>query len=92
MWPKGTFREDLFYRLNVIHIEVPSLRERIDDIPLACESFYRKIPKDEGKAKIELSPEVWKAFYAYAWPGNVRELENVIERAVVLNTGGANHD
>jgi two-component system NtrC family response regulator len=69
---KGSFREDLFYRLNVIHIEVPSLEK------------YRQ---DGGERKIELSPEAWKAFYSYPWPGNVRELENVVERAVVLSSG-----
>ena len=85
---EGIFREDLFYRLNVIQIEVPPLRERVDDIPLLVKHFIEKYVSDEDKARIELSPEVWKAFYAYSWPGNVRELENVIERAVVLSSGG----
>ena len=85
---KGTFREDLFYRLNVIHIEVPPLRERIDDIPLLVKHFIQKYRDEQEKEKIELSAEVWKTIYAYPWPGNVRELENVIERAVVLNSGG----
>jgi two-component system NtrC family response regulator len=85
---KGTFREDLFYRLNVIHIEVPPLRERIDDIPLLVKHFIQEYRDDQEKEKIELSAEVWKAIYAYPWPGNVRELENIIERAVVLNSGG----
>jgi len=85
---EGIFREDLFYRLNVIQIEVPPLRERVDDIPLLVKHFIEKYVSDEDKAKIELNPEVWKAFYAYSWPGNVRELENVIERAVVLSSGG----
>ncbi len=80
------FREDLFYRLNVINIEVPSLHERTDDIPLLVRYFVEKYGK-EGR-EIELSPEVWKAFYSYSWPGNVRELENVIERVMVLNAGG----
>ena len=84
---EGIFREDLFYRLNVIQIEVPPLRERVDDIPLLVKHFIEKYVSDEDKAKIELNPEVWKAFYAYSWPGNVRELENVIERAVVLSSG-----
>ncbi len=82
------FREDLFYRLNVINIEVPSLRERLDDIPLLVNHFIDKYTGEEDKGKIELSPEVWKAFYDYSWPGNVRELENVIERGIVLNSGG----
>jgi two-component system NtrC family response regulator len=82
------FREDLFYRLNVINIQVPSLRERTEDIRLLVNHFIEKYRKDEGKVKIELSPEVWKAFFSYSWPGNIRELENIIERAVVLNADG----
>ena len=85
---KGNFREDLYYRLNVIHIEVPSLRERTEDIRLLVGHFVEKYRKDEEKGKIELSPETWRALYEYGWPGNIRELENVIERAVVLNSDG----
>ncbi|NQT55174.1 MAG: sigma-54-dependent Fis family transcriptional regulator [Desulfobacteraceae bacterium] len=84
---EDSFREDLFYRLNVIHIEVPPLHERTDDIPLLVKHFIEKYRDDEGKNKVELSPEVWRALYSYSWPGNVRELENIIERAVVLNSG-----
>jgi len=84
---KGSFREDLFYRLNVIHIEVPPLRERTEDIRLLVNHFIEKYRQDGGERKIELSPEAWKAFYSYNWPGNVRELENIVERAVVLNSG-----
>ena len=83
----GAFREDLYYRLNVIHIDVPSLQERIDDIPLLVRHFIKKFQDNGIEKKIELSPEVWKAFYSYPWPGNVRELENVIERAMVLHSG-----
>jgi two-component system NtrC family response regulator len=83
----GHFREDLFYRLNVIHIEVPPLRERLDDIPLLVRHFISKYKEDTGKGRVELSPEVWKRLYRYNWPGNVRELENVMERAVVLSKG-----
>ena len=83
----GVFREDLYYRLNVIHIDVPSLQERIDDIPLLVKHFIEKFQSNGKEKKIELSPEVWKAFYSYPWPGNVRELENVIERAMVLHSG-----
>jgi two-component system, NtrC family, response regulator len=83
----GVFREDLYYRLNVIHIEVPSLRERTEDIRLLVNHFIEKYRQDQGKGKIELSPEAWKIIYNYPWPGNVRELENAIERAVVLNSG-----
>lgn len=85
---QGLFREDLFYRLNVIHIEVPSLRERGEDIRLLVNHFIEKYGEDQGKERIELSPESWKCLYSYSWPGNIRELENVIERAVVLNSGG----
>ena len=80
----GNFREDLFYRLNVINIEVPSLRERPEDIKLLVDHFIEKYRQDDGNERIELSPEAWKILYSYSWPGNVRELENVIERAVVL--------
>ncbi len=82
------FREDLFYRLNVIHIEVPSLRERIEDVKLLVKYFIEQYRKDEGKNEIELSPEAWKVLFNYSWPGNVRELENIVERAVVLHSGG----
>jgi two-component system NtrC family response regulator len=85
---KGEFREDLFYRLNVINIEVPPLRERVEDIRLLVNHFAQKYGQDEGKDKIELSGQAWKAFYRYSWPGNVRELENTIERAVVLSSDG----
>ena len=85
---KGIFREDLFYRLKVIHIEVPSLQERIDDIPLLVNHFIEKFEVGERKEKIKLRPEVWEAFYKYPWSGNVRELENFVERAMVLHSGG----
>lgn len=85
---EGVFREDLFYRLNVIHIEVPPLSERVEDIRLLVDHFIQKYRQDGAKERMELSPETWKALYNHTWPGNVRELENVIERAVVLNPGG----
>jgi two-component system NtrC family response regulator len=85
---KGIFREDLFYRLNVIHVEVPPLSERIEDIRLLVDHFIEKYRQDGKRESIELSPETWKALYNHIWPGNIRELENVIERAVVLNPGG----
>jgi two-component system NtrC family response regulator len=85
---EGTFREDLYYRLNVINIEVPPLKERLDDIPLLVKHFIEKYKNNEGISEIELAPEVWKLLYDYSWPGNVRQLENVIERAVVLNSNG----
>jgi two-component system NtrC family response regulator len=82
------FREDLFYRLNVIHIEVPPLTERTEDIRLLVNHFIEKYSGDRDAEHIQVSPEVWKAIYSHTWPGNIRELENVIERAVVLNTDG----
>ncbi len=84
----GTFREDLYYRLNVIHLEVPPLRDRTDDIPLLVKTFIDKYADEADRKKFELTPETWKLLYQYAWPGNVRELENAIERALVLSSGG----
>ncbi|MDE1889460.1 MAG: sigma-54-dependent Fis family transcriptional regulator [Planctomycetota bacterium] len=78
------FREDLYYRLNVINIKMPPLRERKEDIPLLVKHFVEKYNKKENKQIKGISPEVEKEFYNYNWPGNVRELENVIERAITL--------
>jgi len=83
---EGRFREDLYYRLNVIHIKVPALKERLDDLPLLVEHFLNKFMGENTPQK-RLSQEVWKVFYTYPWPGNIRELENVLERAVVLSNG-----
>ncbi|MBN2063068.1 MAG: sigma-54-dependent Fis family transcriptional regulator [Deltaproteobacteria bacterium] len=82
------FREDLFYRLNVINIDVPPLCERNEDIRLLVKHFIEKYSDDDTKEKIQLDTDVWKIFYNYGWPGNVRELENIIERAVVLKPVG----
>jgi len=84
---KGEFREDLFYRLNVISITIPPLRERKEDIPLLVEHFIEKYSKQFQKDKKKVSPEVMKVFQDYHWPGNIRELENVIERAMALAQG-----
>jgi DNA-binding NtrC family response regulator len=84
---RGTFREDLFYRLNVVPIVVPPLRERAQDVPLLAEHFLRRDTRDFNKRIEGLSPEAVAALQAYRWPGNVRELENVIERCVVLAEG-----
>ena len=81
---KGTFREDLYYRLNVIPIFVPPLRERKDDIPLLASHFLQKVGYEKGKEVGVFSPEVLEIFLAHSWPGNVRELENVIEHAVII--------
>jgi DNA-binding NtrC family response regulator len=81
---EGRFREDLFYRLNVITVRLPSLRERQEDIPLLAGHFLRKYAERTGKPVGSIAPEAMDALLAYAWPGNVRELENVIEAAVVM--------
>jgi two-component system NtrC family response regulator len=82
---KGVFREDLFYRLNVVHIEVPPLKERVEDIPFLVAHFVEKF-RSSNRKKIELAPEVWKVLYSYTWPGNIRELENTMERAMVMSS------
>ncbi|HEY0788912.1 MAG TPA: sigma-54 dependent transcriptional regulator, partial [Thermoanaerobaculia bacterium] len=81
---KGTFREDLFYRINVIPISLPSLRQRREDIPLLAEHFITKCSTEMGMPPKHISVDAMKALERYAWPGNVRELENVIERSVAL--------
>ncbi|HXM26776.1 MAG TPA: sigma-54 dependent transcriptional regulator, partial [Chthoniobacterales bacterium] len=81
---EGRFREDLLYRLNVVPIEVPPLRERVADIPLLVEYFIDRFGKRAGKKFKTIDKKSLKAFQSYAWPGNVRELQNVIERAVIL--------
>jgi two-component system response regulator HydG len=83
----GHFREDLFYRLNVIPINLPLLRERRNDIPLLTRHFLRRFAAEQGKDIEELSPEAMRLFLDYSWPGNVRELENSIEHGTVLAKG-----
>ena len=84
---EGALREDLFYRLNVIPIHLPPLRERREDIPLLVAHFLQKFGKELGKDVRGVSPEALALLEQYHWPGNIRELENVIERAIVLGTG-----
>jgi DNA-binding NtrC family response regulator len=84
MIAESRFREDLFYRLNVIPIHLPPLRNRKDDIPLLVTHFVKRYAEKENKNVTSVSPEALKIFTGYQWPGNVRELENVIERAVIL--------
>src|SRR2546422_6046917 len=83
----GTFREDLFFRLNVVTLTVPPLRERTEEIPQLAEFFLKKYCREAKKPGIRISPSAMKMLTAYSWPGNVRELQNAIERAVVLKTG-----
>jgi PAS domain S-box-containing protein len=80
----GTFRQDLFYRLNVFPIQIPALRERRDDIPILLEYFIERYAKKAGKRIKTISKRTLELFQAYDWPGNIRELQNVVERAVIL--------
>jgi len=83
----GKFREDLYYRLNVIQVILPPLRERVEDIPLLADHFVGKYAAKNGKQFSGITPSAMEALEAYPWPGNVRELEHAIERAVVLSSG-----
>ena len=82
---RGNFREDLFYRLNVIPFSVPPLRDRVEDIPLLAEHFLREFTTAYGRKPKELTPEAYRLLGEYHWPGNVRELKNLIERIVIMN-------
>jgi two-component system response regulator PilR (NtrC family) len=84
---QGQFREDLFYRLNVITITLPPLRKRTEDVPLLAQHFLAHYARENEKQIRDISPQAMEALLDYHWPGNVRELENVVERAVVLSTG-----
>ncbi len=84
---EGRFREDLYYRLNVVNIHVPPLRERRDDIPILAMSFLREFAEENGKTVEGLEGKARQAIYAHAWPGNVRELRNCMESAVVMARG-----
>ncbi len=84
---RGAFRQDLYYRLNVIEVRLPPLRQRHEDVPLLVEHFLRRFARDQGKALSSLTPAAMKRLEAYDFPGNVRELENIIERAVALASG-----
>ena len=83
----GTFREDLYYRLNVLPINIPALRERKEDIPFLADHFVKKIAADVAGRAVKISESAMQKLIAYSWPGNVRELENVIERSIVLSSG-----
>jgi two-component system, NtrC family, response regulator HydG len=84
---EGVLREDLYYRLNVILLQVPALRERMDDVPILAMHFLRKYAAREGAGMSAIADEAMNVLLSYAWPGNVRELENAIERGVVLGQG-----
>jgi len=83
---EGRFREDLFHRLNVIHLRIPPLRERREDVPLLVLHFLERFCLENNRAPLQFTPNAMKLLMDYDWPGNVRELENVVERAVVLST------
>ena len=86
MVAEGTFREDLFYRLNVIPVQLPALRERRDDIPLLVQHFLEKLGSEQVPPRhVTMSQDALRRLMAYAWPGNVRQLRNIIERVLILN-------
>ncbi len=88
---EGRFREDLYYRLNVVHIFVPPLRERRDDIPLLVDYFVKEVEKDNGKKIASIESKARVAIYNYAWPGNIRELKNCIESAALMSDDDVLH-
>jgi len=83
---EGRFREDLYHRLNVIHLQIPPLRDRREDVPLLLAYFLERYCQENSKPMRQFTPAAMKLMMDYDWPGNVRELENVVERAVVLST------
>lgn len=85
---KGEFRQDLFFRLSVLPVRVPALRERLEDVPVLAKHFVGEVCKREGRAPIEMQAGVLSLLQGYSWPGNVRELQNICERAVVLASAG----
>jgi len=82
----GEFREDLYYRLNVLHIHLPPLRQRVEDLPELSRHFVERTCENFGMPPKRLTPDALRVLQAYSWPGNVRELENVIERTVALES------
>jgi two-component system response regulator AtoC len=89
MVQEGRFREDLFYRLNVVSVEMPPLRDRKDDITPLADFFVKRFTNELKKRIDGISPEALKVLMRHNWPGNIRELENVVERAVLLADGGS---
>lgn len=86
---EGRFREDLFYRLNVVQINLPSLRDRMEDIPVLTEHFLNQFKEETGMSQLKISDSAMKKMVEYDWPGNIRELRNAIERAVVMGDGNS---
>ena len=89
MVQKGTFRDDLYYRLHVFPMMLPALRERLEDLPLLTEFFLKRFHEKYHHPVKALAPEVLQTFRLYPWPGNIRELENILERGVILCQGDA---
>ena len=87
MVAEGTFREDLFYRLNVIPVQLPALRERREDIPLLVQHFLERLTREAGRGPVTMSQEAMRHLMAFPWPGNIRQLENAVERAMAFSTG-----
>ena len=92
MVAEGAFREDLFYRLNVIPVQLPPLRDRREDIPLLAQHFLQKVAAESGRGGVTISQEALRRLMAYQWPGNVRQLENVVERALAFSNGRTHID
>jgi DNA-binding NtrC family response regulator len=89
MVAEGTFREDLFYRLNVIPVQLPPLRDRREDIPLLVQHFLERLGQEAGRGAVTMSQEAMRHLMAYPWPGNIRQLENAVERALAFSMGRA---
>lgn len=89
---QGNFREDLYYRLNLINIHLPPLRERVEDIPLLVDHFNHKFSKELGKKPLRIPARILETFASYPWPGNVRELEHLVHRLVILKDGTVDMD
>ncbi len=89
---QGTFREDLYYRLNLINIHLPALRERVEDMPLLVEHFNHKFSRELGKKPLRIPARIQETFAGYPWPGNVRELEHLVHRLVILKDGAVDMD
>src|SRR4029453_10620472 len=92
MVAEGAFREDLYYRLNVIPVKLPPLRERREDIPLLFQHFLQKLAAESGRAAVTISQDALRRLMAYHWPGNIRQLENAIERALAFSQGRSQID
>ena len=87
MMEEGTFREDLYYRLNVVSLHLPPLRDRREDIPLLCQLFLQRLSQEMGRPTPQLSPRAQQELYHYDWPGNIRELQNILERGLLFCDG-----